>query len=268
MEVFINAVVNFCVAYAPKIIGAIIVLAIGFGLSKYIVKLFMKTKLFKHIDPTVQTFLKSFISIAIKLIVVISALAILGVPMTSVITIIGTCGVAVGLALQGGLSNLAGGIIILIIRPFKVGDYIVSAGGEGTVDSIGIFYTTLVTGDNKKVLIPNGSLMNSTITAVNQLETRRVDFEFSVANDTDVDKAKSIIAATASENELVLADPAPAVVVSKNTDGAIILTLRVWAKTGDYWTVFNGLTEKMMKVFGENGIKKPIPRMKLDVNNY
>lgn len=244
-----------------KIIGALLILVIGLRLSRCFVRLLTNRHFFKNIDPTAQTFIKSFVGILIKVVVIISAAGVMGVPMTSVITIIGSCGVAVGLAMQGGLSNLAGGLIILIIKPFKVGDYITEDKYEGEVSSIGIFYTTLVTYDNKKVLIPNGTLMNSTITAVNQLETRRVDLAFSAAYATDIDFAREVLLKTAAANALVLKEPEPAVQLSDCGESAVVFTLKVWTKTENYWTVYYSLKESAKKAFDENGIEIPFPQV-------
>jgi small conductance mechanosensitive channel len=252
---------TFSMTAGAKIIGALLILVIGLKLSKYIVKIISNLRFFKTIDPTAQTFIRSFISILFKVVVVISAAGVLGVPMASVVTIVGSCGVAVGLAMQGGLSNLAGGLIILILKPFKVDDYIVENGVEGTVSSIGIFYTTLVTPDNKRVLIPNGSLMNSTITAVNQLETRRVDMVFSVSYNSDVDKVKSILKNVAQENPAVLREPEIQTVVLNHGESSVDFALRVWTKTENYWTVHFDLMEKVKKAFDENEIEIPYPQM-------
>lgn len=256
---------NLGMTVGTRLIGAALILVIGFKLSKYLVKLL--SRLFKNIDPTAQSFLKSFVSIMLKVLIVVSAAGVLGVPMTSVITIVGSCGVAVGLAMQGGLSNLAGGLILLIIKPIRVGDYIVEDSYEGTVTEIGIFYTTLVTYDNRRVLIPNGTLMNSTITAINQLEKRRVDLTFPAAYKTDIDFAREVIARTAEEHPLVLKEPAPVIQLSNCGESGIELTLRTWTKSENYWTVYFDLIENVKKAFDENGIEIPYPQMDVHVKS-
>lgn len=263
-ESILKHIQNLGMTAGTRLIGAALILFLGFKLCKYAVRLL--SRLFKNIDPTAQTFIKSFVSIMLKVLIVISAAGVLGVPMTSVITIVGSCGVAVGLAMQGGLSNLAGGLIILILKPIRVNDYIIEDKYEGTVNEIGIFYTTLVTYDNKRVLIPNGTLMNSTITAVNQLEKRRVDLTFSASYSTDIDFARSVLKGTADAHPLVLKEPEPVIQLSGHKDSAVEFTLRVWTKADDYWTVHFDLIENVKKAFDENGIKIPFPQMDVHVS--
>ncbi len=255
------------ISLGGKLIAALLVLVIGLKLAGFIVKLVVKTKAFSKIDITAQTFLKSVLNIALKAIVFVTAIGVLGVPLTSVITVIASCGVAVGLALQGGLSNLAGGIIIIILKPFKVGDYIVEGGVEGSVEAIGIFYTTLLTPDNRRVIIPNGSLMNSTVTAVNQLETRRVDFKFSVSYATDIDKARKVIAYVIENTENVILDKGFDILLSGHGESSIDFAVRVWSKSEDYWTVYFSINENVKKAFDKAGIEIPYPQMDVHVKN-
>lgn len=255
------------VSLGGKIIAALLVLFIGLKITKFIVKLVTKSKVFHAIDVTAQTFLKSVLNIALKAVVFITAIGVLGVPLTSVVTVVASCGVAVGLALQGGLSNLAGGIIIIILKPFKVGDYIIEGGVEGSVEAIGIFYTTLLTPDNKRVIIPNGALMNSTVTAVNQLDTRRVDFKFSVAYSVDIDKARKVIAYVVENTEKVLKDKNVDIFVSNHGESSIDLSVRVWSKTEDYWTVYFEINENVKKAFDKTGIEIPFPQLDVHVKN-
>ncbi len=259
MEKILENMQNIGMTAGTRLIGAALILVIGFKLSKYLVKLL--SRIFKNIDPTAQSFLKSFIGIMLKVLIVVSAAGVLGVPMTSVITVVGSCGVAVGLAMQGGLSNLAGGLILMIIKPIRVGDYIIEESYEGTVTEIGIFYTTLVTYDNRRVLIPNGTLMNSTITAINQLEKRRVDLTFPAAYKTDIDFAREVIARTADEHPLVLKEPEPVIQLSNCGESGIEFTLRAWTKSENYWTVYFALKENVKKAFDKNGIEIPYPQM-------
>ncbi|MBQ8541103.1 MAG: mechanosensitive ion channel [Clostridia bacterium] len=255
------------ISLGGKLIAALLVLGVGLKLAGFIVKLVVKSRTFSKIDVTAQTFLKSVLNIVLKAIVFVTAIGVLGVPLTSVITVIASCGVAVGLALQGGLSNLAGGIIIIILKPFKVGDYIIEGGVEGSVEAIGIFYTTLLTPDNKRVIIPNGALMNSTVTAVNQLETRRVDFKFSVSYATDIDKARKVIAYVIENTEKVILDKGVDIVLSNHGESSLDFAVRVWSKTEDYWTVFFAINENVKKAFDKAGIEIPYPQMDVHVKN-
>lgn len=266
-EELLTKLIDFSISFGGKIIATLLVLAIGIKLTQVVVKLMCKTRVFQAIDPTAQTFLRSAIAIVLKAVVFITAIGILGVPLTSVVTVVASCGVAVGLALQGGLSNLAGGIIILIFKPFKVGDYIVEGGVEGTVEAIGIFYTTLLTPDNKRVIIPNGGLMNSTVTAVNQLDTRRVDFTFSVSYSADIDKVRKVIAYVIEKSENILADRDVDIFVSNHGESSVDFAVRVWTKTENYWSVYFDLNEKIKKAFDAANIEIPFPQMDVHVKD-
>lgn len=265
VELLLEKAISSLASLGGKILVAGLVVAIGLKLSGFALRLMCKSHVFSQIDTTVQTFLKSAVSIVLKAIIFVTAIGILGVPLTSVVTVIASCGVAVGLALQGGLSNIAGGIIILIFKPFKVGDYIDDTNVSGTVEAIGIFYTTLVTGDNKRVIIPNGTLMNSTVIASNQLEERRVDFEFSIAYDEDIDRVKSVIRKTIAENNKVLTDKKVNIFVKEHADSCVKLSVRVWTKTENYWSVYFDINEKIKKAFDENKIEIPFPQLDVHV---
>ena len=249
------------ISLGGKIIAALLVLGIGLKVASFIVNLITKSRAFAKIDVTAQTFLKSVISISLKAVVFVTAIGVLGVPLTSVITVVASCGVAVGLALQGGLSNIAGGIMIIILKPFKVGDYIVEGGVEGTVEAIGIFYTTLLTPDNKRVIIPNGGLMNSTVTAVNQLETRRVDFKFSVSYQTDIDMARKVINYVIENTENIITDRGVDIFLSNHGESSIDFSVRVWTQTENYWSVYFSINENVKKAFDKAGIEIPYPQV-------
>lgn len=264
-EVLLAQLITFLAGLGGKIFATALVLLIGLKLSGIVVKIMTKSHVFQSIDVTVQTFLKSAVSIVLKAVVFVTAIGILGVPLTSVVTVIASCGVAVGLALQGGLSNIAGGIIILIFKPFKVGDYIDDKSVNGTVEAIGIFYTTLITPDNKRVIIPNGGLMNSTIIAANQLDTRRVDFEFSVAYSEDLDNVRKVLSETVLSNNDVLKEKDVDIFVSKHDESSVKFSVRAWTKTENYWTVFFDINEKVKKAFDENKIQIPFPQMDVHV---
>lgn len=260
----LNSLIALSVTLGGKLIAAALVLGIGFKLASFVVKLIVKSRAFSRIDITAQTFLTSAINVALKAVVFITAIGVLGVPLTSVITVVASCGVAVGLALQGGLSNLAGGIIIIILKPFNVGDYIMEGGVDGTVEAIGIFYTTLLTPDNKRVIIPNGSLMNSTVTATNQLETRRVDFSFSVSYSSDIEKVRKVIAYVIENTENIITDKGVDIVLSNHGESSIDFAVRVWTQTENYWKVFYSINENVKKAFDKAGIE--IPYQQIDVH--
>ena len=247
-----------------KVILALIVMIIGYRIVNALEKRLKKPGKFSRLDASVKSFIISFITIALKILLMIIVLSIVGVPMASLVTIVGSCAVAIGLALQGGLSNIAGGLMILIFKPFKVGDFINSNGMEGTVKSITMFYTTLVTVDNKVIQLPNGNLSNSNITNYSANEKRRVDINLSVSYSSDIDKVKKVINDVIKKHELILEDEDKFVRLTKHDESALIFTLRVWVLTKDYWTVYFDLLEDIKKEFDKNGIE--IPFNQLDVH--
>ena len=247
-----------------KVILALIVMIIGYRIVNALEKRLKKPGKFSRLDASVKSFIISFITIALKILLMIIVLSIVGVPMASLVTIVGSCAVAIGLALQGGLSNIAGGLMILIFKPFKVGDFINSNGMEGTVKSITMFYTTLVTVDNKVIQLPNGNLSNSNITNYSANEKRRVDINMSVSYSSDIDKVKKVINDVINKHKLILEDEDKFVRLTKHDESALVFTLRVWALTKDYWTVYFDLLEDIKKEFDKNGIE--IPFNQLDVH--
>ena len=267
MENLLNKIVDWCIDIGGKLIIALLVLIIGSLLIKFVMKLLNKRKLGKHEDPTVRRFLLNFIKISLNVLLVVTVIAIMGVPMASVVAVIASAGVAVGLALQGSLSNLAGGIMILIFRPFKLGDFIDAGGMSGSVMDIGIFYTTLKTGDNKSITIPNGSLMNDKVINYSVHDTRRVDFTFSVAYGTDVDKVRAILLEEAEKHEKALKDPAPFCRLSKQNANSLDFVLRIWVNSSDYWTVNFDVLEAVNNRFKEEGIEIPFTQMDVHVKN-
>lgn len=261
----IDSIVGFCLSFGTKLVLAAIVLVIGIILIKVLTKHLRNKKIGKHGDPTVSRFVANAISAVLYVILAVTVIAIMGVPMASVVAVIATCGVAVGLALQGSLSNLAGGIMILIFRPFKLGDFVEAAGETGTVTDVGIFYTTLKTGDNKCVTVPNGSMMNTNVVNYSVHDTRRVDFTFSVAYGTDVEKVRTILLEEAEKHEKALKDPAPFCRLAKQNSSSLDFVLRVWANSGDYWTVNFDILEAVNNRFKEEGIEIPFPQMDVHV---
>lgn len=248
-----------------KIIFAALLFSLGMWLAKLLPKLVMKTRGYKRLDETLANFIMSFIKIALYALVFVSVAIVLGVPATSFVTALASAGVAIGLALQGSLSNFAGGIMLLLFKPFKDGDYIEGAGVSGAVKSITIFYTTLITPDNKQITVPNGTLSNSSITNYSAHETRRNDLVFSVAYTSDPESVKAILLKAAYDNEKVLKDPAPVAVLSAHGTSALEFTLRVWTKGADYWDVNFALKERIKQLFDKYEISIPYPQMDVHV---
>ncbi len=268
MEEFLKTIFSKLAEFAStaglRLVAAGLILIIGFKLCKWVLKLLKKGKAFSKVDAGVQTFISSLLNIGLKILIVLTAASVLGIPMTNFVALLASAGVAIGAALQGSLSNLAGGIMILVFKPFKVGDYIDSAEGSGTVTEVTILYTILTTPDNRRVVIPNGAISNEAITNYSYHDTRRLDFTFSVAYDSDIEQVKSLLLEQAQAHDLVLKDPEPFCRLTNHGDSSLDFALRVWTKGSDYWTVNFDLKESVKKSFDANGIQ--IPYQQLDVH--
>jgi small conductance mechanosensitive channel len=263
MQEFFNNLITYGTDLGLKILACIVVLIVGRIVIKWSKKLMTKSRFAKKTDPTVVTVLSHFVSAALYVLLVVIVIGILGIPTASIVAVIASAGVAIGLALQGALSNIAGGIMILILRPFKVGNFVDIGGFSGTVTDIGIFYTVLTTGDNKVVTIPNGNVMSGNVINYSTKETRRVDFVFGVAYGTDVDRVVELLLEEANKHELVLKDPAPFARLSAQNASSLDFTMRVWAENANYWKVHFDLMESITKRFTAEGIE--IPFNQLDV---
>lgn len=259
--------IEFAASWGFKLLGAIIVLLIGLKCVKALGKWIKTAPKLDKLDGSLRSFLVSFSSIVLYVLLVITVAMILGVPATSFITILASCGVAIGLALQGSLSNFAGGLMILFFKPFKVGDYIEAAGESGTVVEISVVYTVILTVDNKRVTIPNGSLTNSVIENYSAEELRRVDLTFHAAYDCDVEKVKKVILDVVTAHPLTLKDPAPFVRLSSHSDSALTYTVRIWCKNEDYWDINFDVMEGVKQAFDKNAIRIPYPQVDVHVNN-
>ena len=264
MEEIIKNLSNKSVNFLVEILGALIVLIVGFKVINVIESKLRKPSRFNKLDQTVRSFLVSFFTISAKIVLIVIFLSIIGVPMASLVTIVGSCAVAIGLALQGGLSNIAGSLMILIFKPFKVGDFISACGFDGTVKAITMFYTTITTPDNKVIQLPNGGLSNSNIVNYSAKSERRVDIDLSVAYSSDIDKVKKIVLEVVEKNKLVNQEKEKFIRLKTHAESALVFTLRVWVKTSDYWTVYFDLMEDIKKEFDKNGIE--IPFNQLDVH--
>ena len=247
-----------------RILGALLVLTIGTKIAKYIARRYENSRGAAKLNKTVRTFLKHVIAIALYIVVGVAALVILGFELSVFSAAIASAGVTIGLALQGGLSNIAGGVMVVAFKPFELGDFVESEGVNGTVTDIGIFYTTLTTPDNKKVVVPNGKISNSVVTNYSANDTRRIDFDFSISYNADIDSAKKILMACAKADERIFSDPEPCVMIISHGDSAIGIRLRVWVKNSEYWDVNFAILEQVKKMFDQFGIE--IPYQQLDVH--
>lgn len=255
---YADQAVALVMAYAPKLILAIITLLIGLWLINRFVRL-IDNRLSKK-DPTLNSFLCGLISAILKVLLLISVASMIGIATTSFIAIIGAAGLAVGLALQGSLGNFAGGVLILLFKPFKVGDTIDAQGYLGSVAEISILYTIVNTFDNRRIVIPNGDLSNASLTNLSAYPTRRCDMSFAIGYKDDIDKAKAICLRLIEEDERALQDPAPLVVVGSLGESSVNLTVRAWTKSADLWPFFWSMQERVKKAFDAEGISIPFPQ--------
>ena len=248
-----------------KALGAIIVLFVGFRLIRWITRFAARSSMAKRMDPTASSFLGSALSIGLKMVLIIAVCGIVGIPTASIIAVLGSAGVAVGLAMQGSLSNFAGGVMILLFRPFVKGDYIEIPNSEaGTVEDISIFYTTLMTPDNRKVVIPNGTVSNATLTNYSATPRRRVDLVFSAAYEADIDQVRRCILEAAVKSPAILSDPAPDVVLKELGDSSVQYLFRGWCDPKDYLATTFEIRENVKRSFDGAGV--PIPYPQLDVH--
>lgn len=249
----------WAMTYGVKIAGAIIFFIVGLYVTNWITKMITRGMLRRNFDISLQSFLGSMVSVGLKVLLLVTVAGMLGIQTTSFIAVIGAMGLAVGLALQGSLANFAGGVLILVFKPFKVGDLVESQGQTGVVSEIQIFNTILLTPENKTVILANGAVSNSTIINYSKHGTLRVDITMAVAPDNDYQKVKKVVEEVLSANSKVLKDPAPSVHIQKIGDGMVTLTIRPFSTAADYWDVFFGVQEQLKVAFERNSIAAPVP---------
>lgn len=252
--------------YAIKLVAAILVFIIGRWLAKRIAALLAKLLERNQVETTLVNFLKNILYYALLVAVVIAALGQLGINTTSFLTIIGAAGLAIGLALKDSLGNFSAGVMLILFRPFKIGDFISAAGASGTVKSISIFNTELASPDNQKVIVPNGAILGNVITNVTANPDRRIDLVIGVSYEDDISKAKQVLSGVLKDEPRLLAEPAPTIAVAELGDSSVNLVVRPWVKTEDYWTVRFDLTEKIKQELDKAGISIPFPQR--DVHLY
>ncbi|MBO7925777.1 mechanosensitive ion channel [Pseudoalteromonas sp. K222D] len=261
----IDQAISLVMTYAPKFVLAIITLLVGLWLINRFVKV-LDNRLGKK-DPTLNKFLCGLISAVVKIMLLISVASMVGIETTSFIAVIGAAGLAIGLALQGSLANFAGGVLLLIFKPFKVGDTIEAQGFMGAVVEIQILYTVVDTFDNRRIVIPNGSLSNATLVNVSIYDKRRCDMTFGISYNDDIDTAKAILKRLFEEDERSLTDPAPRICVANLGDNSVNLMFRAWVATGDLWPYYWDMQEKVKKAFDKEGISIPFPQRDVHVHN-
>ncbi len=259
-ESVLGKLTNMALQYAPKVVLGIVTLIVGFWIARIITRIFHKALEKSKVEITLLEFLTNIISILLKVLVLISVATMIGIQMTSFIAIMSAMAFAVGLAFQGSLSNFSGGVLIILLKPFKSGDFIEAQGHMGTVDSIQIFHTVLKTPDNKKIVIPNGPLSNGNIVNYSAQETRRDQWIFGIAYSDDFEVAKKLILEILEQDERILKDPPPFARVGELANSSVNITVRAWVPLAEFWNVHFDVIEKVKKSFDANGIKIPFPQ--------
>lgn len=268
MNINLERIWELITVWGIKVIAAIAIFVIGFWIAKLFRKIIEKVLANRNVDPTIGSFVASLAYYALLAFVVLASLGQLGIQTTSFVAIIGAAGLAIGLALQGSLANFAAGFLMIIFRPFKVGDFIEGAGTAGTVEKIQIFTTQLLTPDNKTVIVPNASLTAGNIVNYSTTGTRRVDMVFGIGYEDDIDKARQIISEAIAADERVLKTPEPLIAVSELADSSVNLVARPWANYKDYWGIYFALTETIKKRFDQEGISIPYPQRDIHVYEH
>lgn len=258
---------SYVMEYGLKIIIAVIVLIIGLRIIKSLVKIADKGMQKRNVDESLRPFLKSITSALLKVALFISVIQMVGIATTSFVAILGAAGLAVGLALSGTLQNFAGGVVILLLKPFKKGDWVEAQGYAGTVNEIQIFFTILKTPDNKTVVLPNGPLSTGSLVNYSTEPTRRVDMEFGIGYDDDIDKTKATLNKLIEADSRIHKDPAPAVLLGTLADSSVNFKVRVWCDAGDYWGIYFDFHEQVKKTFDAESIGIPYPQMDVHVHN-
>lgn len=248
--------------FGPKLIIACIMLYVGFRLIRFLTKRIGKMFEKRNLDVSLRPFLLSVVSIGLKILLILTVIGYLGVEMTQFTAIIASAGVAIGLALSGTLQNVAGGVVLLVLRPFRVGDYISAMGYEGTVKSILIFHTTLITVDNKVVTLPNGALSSGSMVNYSRMDTRRIDLNFKLAHGVDLNAVSAAIIAIAKEDKRIFTDPLP-IVIPTISDLSVLIDLRFWCKNADYWDILADMNKNVYNYLVREKIA--LPYSKIDI---
>jgi len=266
VQIYTTKAIELLMEYGPQLLLAIVTLIVGLWVIKIFVRAIDKGMERAETDISLRRFVLSLARILLKVLLFISVASMIGIEMTSFIAILGAAGLAVGLALQGSLANFAGGVLILLFKPFKVGDFIQAQGFSGSVIAIQVFHTVLNTPDNKTIIIPNGELSNSSITNFSTEPKRRVDMTFGIGYSDNLKKAKEILKVMVGSDPRVLKDPAPEVIVSELADSSVNFAVRAWCNSTDYWGIYFDMLEKVKLEFDKQNISIPFPQQ--DVHIY
>ena len=265
LDVFLTKMIDLGISVGSKILLAIVVFIVGRWIVRRLNKLLAKILEKRHVEASLSTFVKSLVNITLTLLLIIVVIGVLGIETSSFIALFASAGVAIGMALSGTLQNFAGGVMILLFKPFKVGDTIEAQGQSGTVREIQIFNTILATPDNKIIIIPNGGLSTGLMKNYSREATRRVDWEFGIAYGDDYTKAKAVIARLLDADGRVLKDPAYFIALTSLGASSVNIVVRAWVNSGDYWGVYFDMNEKVYKTFAEEDLNIPFPQMDVHV---
>ena len=258
---------EYVVPFGLKLVAAIVVLLLGSWVIKLIKKALMKVLTRRNAEPSLNSFLMSLVSVLLSFFLIMAVVGILGINTSSLVALLASAGLAIGMALSGTLQNFAGGVMIILFKPFKVGDFIAAQGYEGKVSSIQIFNTTILTPDNKTVILPNGALSTGPVTNYNKETDRRVDWVFSISYGDDYDKAKAVLQSLCDADNRILKEPKPVIELLKMSDNSIDITVRVRVKPEDYWIVYFKMNELVYKTFPKEGLNFPFPQMDVHVKS-
>lgn len=261
LQIFIQQLIDWSVSAGGRVIGAIIIFVVGRFLISFVKKLVAKLLMKRHVDAGIQSFVRSLVNILLTILLIIAVIGKLGVETTSFAALLASAGVAIGMALSGNLQNFAGGLIVLLFRPFKVGDWIESQGVSGTVREIQIFHTILTTGDNKVIYIPNGALSSGTVTNYSREDTRRVEWVIGVEYGENYDKVESTVHRILAADSRILNAPEPFIALHALDASSVNIVIRVWVKSSDYWGVYFDVNKNIYAVFNKEGIGFPFPQL-------
>lgn len=262
-----DLVKEYVVPFGIKLVAAIVVLLLGRWVIKLIKRWLANGLMSRHADATLHTFLSNLVSVVLTFFLIMAIVGILGINTSSLVALLASAGLAIGMALSGTLQNFAGGVMIILFKPFKVGDFIAAQGYEGKVSGIQIFNTTILTPDNKTVILPNGALSTGPVTNYNKETDRRVDWLFSISYGDDYDKAKTVLKRLCDADERILKDPQPVIELMKMNDSSVDITVRVRVKPEDYWAVYFNMNELVYKTFPKEGLHFPFPQLDVHVQS-
>jgi small conductance mechanosensitive channel len=266
-QVYLEKLGELIIGWAPKVLLAVVLLVVGIIIINRLVRMMKRVMKKREMDPTLIPFLTGLVNVILKIMLVISVIDIVGVKTTSFVAVLGAAGLAVGLALQGSLGNFAGGVLIIIFKPYRVGDYIEAQGEAGTVKSIQIFNTVLTTPDNVLKIIPNGAMSSGNITNYSAQETRRHDLIFGIAYGDDIQKAKNVLQEMVGEDPRILPDPEPFIAVKELADSSVNLLVRIWCKKEDYWNIYFDWQQNVKLKFDQEGLNFPFPQREVTLTN-